>query len=110
MSQILEGHIRSAKKMGCMKALTPEIRFDIFDTTIRPIIMYGSDVLGFSKTGYKVVINYFWIISVVYSVSKPQQAILLCLVNVANFLQYLLSLKYTLLFPPIINDASREHG
>ena len=62
MSQILEGHIRSAKKMGCMKALTPEIRFDIFDTTIRPIIMYGSDVSGFSKNGLqgrdKLFLNY----------------------------------------------------
>ena len=35
------------KKLKCMKALTPEI---IFDTKIRPIITYGSDVWGFART------------------------------------------------------------
>ena len=78
MWQILEG----------VKALTPEIRFDIFDTVIRPIITYGSDVWGLCKSGLhdldKLFLNY---ISVVYSVSKPQQAISLCMVNVENFLQ-----------------------
>ena len=34
------------KKLNCIKALPTEIRFDIFDTMIRPIITYTSDVLG----------------------------------------------------------------
>ena len=39
------------EKLNCVKALTPEIRFDIFDTMIRPIITYGSDVWGLCKSG-----------------------------------------------------------
>ena len=34
------------KKLKYVKALAPEIRFDLFDTMIRPIITYGSDVWG----------------------------------------------------------------
>ena len=34
------------KKLKCIKALPTEIRFDIFDTMIRPIITYTSDVWG----------------------------------------------------------------
>ena len=39
------------KKLKCVKVLTTEIRFDIFDTMIRPIITYGSDVWGLCKSG-----------------------------------------------------------
>ena len=50
------------KKLKCVKALTPEIRFDIFDTMIRPIITYGSDVWGLCKSGLhdldKLFLNY----------------------------------------------------
>ena len=50
------------KKLKCMKALTPEIRFDIFDTMIRPIITYGSDVWGHCKSRLydldKLFLNY----------------------------------------------------
>ena len=37
------------KKLKCIKALPTEIRFDIFDTMIRPIITYTSDVWGLNK-------------------------------------------------------------
>ena len=50
------------KKLKCVKVLTPEIRFDIFDTMIRPIITYGSDVWGLCKSGLhdldKLFLNY----------------------------------------------------
>ena len=39
------------KKLKCIKALPTEIRFDIFDTMIRPIITYTSDVWGLNKSG-----------------------------------------------------------
>ena len=50
------------KKLKCVKALTPEIKLDIFDTMIRPIITYGSDVWGLCKSGLydfdKLFLNY----------------------------------------------------
>ena len=39
------------EKLKCIKALPTEIRFDIFDTMIRPIITYTSDVWGLNKSG-----------------------------------------------------------
>ena len=39
------------KKLKCIKALPTEIRFDIFDTMIRPIITYTSDVWGLNNSG-----------------------------------------------------------
>ena len=75
------------KKLKCVKALTPEIRFDIFDTMIRPIITYGSDVWGLCKSGlhdlHKLFLNYIRCVHCI----KPRQAILLSMVNVVNFLQ-----------------------
>ena len=38
------------KKVKFFKLLPPEIRFEIFDTLIKPILTYGSDVWGINKT------------------------------------------------------------
>ena len=38
------------KKVIFFKLLPPEIRFEIFDTMIKPILTYGSDVWGVNKT------------------------------------------------------------
>ena len=37
-----------------IQSLPPNILFDMFDTLIRPILTYGSDVWGLSKTGLDV--------------------------------------------------------
>ena len=47
------------KKLKCIKALPTEIRFDIFDTMIRPIITYTSDVWGLNKSGLKDFVKLF---------------------------------------------------
>ena len=47
------------KKLKCIKALPTEIRFDIFDTMIRPIITYTSDVWGVNKSGLKDFVKLF---------------------------------------------------
>ena len=62
MWQIPEAIFGLQKKLKCVKALTLEIRFDIFDTVIRPITMYGSDEWGLCKSELhdldKLFLNY----------------------------------------------------
>ena len=42
------------KKLKCIQHLPPSIMFDMFDTLVRPILTYGSDVWGMSKAGLDV--------------------------------------------------------
>ena len=46
----------------CIQNLPPSIRFDMFDTLVRPVLTYGSDVWGMSKSGQgaldKVFLHY----------------------------------------------------
>ena len=50
------------KKLKFVKSLSPIIMFDMVDTLIRPILNYGSNVWGLSRTGLesldKVFLNY----------------------------------------------------
>ena len=39
------------KKLKCIQNLPPSIRFDMFDTFVRPVLTYGSDVWGMNKSG-----------------------------------------------------------
>ena len=55
------------QKLKCIKALPTEIRFDIFDTMIRVIITYTSDVCGLNKSGLNDL-NYSYNIFVVLCV------------------------------------------
>ena len=47
------------RKLKFIQSLPPSILFDMFDTMIRPILTYGSDVWGLSKTGIDVVDKVF---------------------------------------------------
>ena len=46
-------------KLKFIQSLPPSILFDMFDTIIRPILTYGSDVWGLSKTGTDVLDKVF---------------------------------------------------
>ena len=50
------------KKLKYIQNLPPSIRFDMFDTLVRPVITYGSDVWVMSKSGQgaldKVFLHY----------------------------------------------------
>ena len=47
------------RKLKFIQSLPPSILFDMFDTMIRPILTYGSDVWGLSKSGIDVVDKVF---------------------------------------------------
>ena len=47
------------KKLKCIQHLPPTIMFDMFDTLVRPILTYGSDVWGMSKAGLDVLDKVF---------------------------------------------------
>ena len=47
------------RKLKFIQSLAPSILFDMFDTIMRPILTYGSDVWGLSKTGIDVVDKVF---------------------------------------------------
>ena len=47
------------KKLKCIQHLPPSIMFDMFDTLVRPILTYGSDVWGMSKAGLDVLDKVF---------------------------------------------------
>ena len=47
------------KKLKCIQHLPPSITFDMFDTLVRRILTYGSDVWGMSKAGLDVLDKVF---------------------------------------------------
>ena len=95
------------KKLKCVKALTPEIRFDIFDTMIRSIITYGSDVWGLCKSGLhdldKLFLNYIRCvlcikattsISIVYGECGKFPQNIYCHANVLCYIQWLKTMHH----------------
>ena len=47
------------KRTSCLGNLPPKIMFHIFDTVVKPILTYGSDVWGANKTGLTAINKVF---------------------------------------------------
>ena len=47
------------KKLKYIQNLPPRIRFDMFDTLVRSVLTYGSDVWGMSKSGHSALDKVF---------------------------------------------------
>ena len=69
----------------CVKVLTPEIRFVIFDSTHNYV--QGPHVRGSLRTDWINLINHFLIISVVFSVSNLRESIFLYVENMVSIPQ-----------------------
>ena len=95
------------KKVKFFKLLPPEIRFEIFDTLIKPILTYGSDVWGINKTALheldKSFLNYIRCVLCVKSTTSniivfgecgkfPPS--MYCHVNVLCYMHRLLKMQY----------------
>ena len=94
------------KKLKYIQNLPPSIRFDMFDTLVRPVFTYGSDVWGMSKSGQgaldKVFLHYARCTLgvkattcnvIVYGECGKYPPSIFCQVNVLCYLHRLLTLQ-----------------
>ena len=94
------------KKLKFVQSLSPSIMFTMFDTLIRPILNYGSDVWGLSRTGLesldKVFLNYVRCIlcikattcnAIMYGECGRYPPSVTCHVNVLCYLHRLLTMQ-----------------
>ena len=97
-----ESHIHHSEKGKIFKLLPPEIRFDIFDTMIKPILTYGSDVWGINKTALheldKSFLNYIHCVLCVKSTTSfwwmwEVSPSMYCHINVLCYIHRLLKMQ-----------------
>ena len=94
------------KKLKFVQNVSPSIMFDMFDTLIRPILNYGSDVWGLSRSGLesldKVFLHYVRCIlcikattcnAIVYGECGRYPPSITCHVNVLCYLHWLLTME-----------------
>ena len=111
------------RKLKFIQSLPPSILFDMFDTMIRPILTYGSDVWGLSKTGIDVVDKVFLNFArctlsvkattcntIVYGECGRYPLSVFCHINVLCYLHRLLTMPGEKIVKSVFHTLNALHG
>ena len=76
-----EKHFNIRRKNNCVGSLPATDMFYLYDTLVRPVLTYRSDVWGFNKSCVDTLDNIFWTMWDAHYMWKPQLAMISYLVK-----------------------------